>query len=222
MAQIFERKGWLKKNNLKILHRLNKLQLSWIISRHFKPFDKKDLIIKNFVYLLRLANLNEQDYFDSIMLIKLLLIYYHLQHVKNSKVQAQGEQILKVLQDLGEKVINNKFEFNWETEIFKQNNLNNKTERYYNFHQLYSIIAQIYVQPFLQQDNYQLYYNYGYLVTFLINLTVMKKIFKDYENVDLYKIKLNVIWEYQYAIAKITPLYFNQFIQRNNYFLKKY
>ncbi|WP_283272488.1 hypothetical protein [Spiroplasma sp. SV19] len=102
-GQIFERSGWVKKNNIKIRKKLFELKLSRVVLKDFKTFDEKDILIKNFVYLLRLNNFDEQEYFDSIILIKLVLIYYHMQYVQHSGVKREEIQILKVIKELEQK-----------------------------------------------------------------------------------------------------------------------
>ncbi|WP_374696780.1 hypothetical protein [Spiroplasma endosymbiont of Polydrusus formosus] len=222
-GQIFERSGSVKKNNIKIWKKLHELKLNRVILKYFKTFDKKGILIKNFVYLLRLNNLDEQKYFDSVILIKLVLIYYHTQYIRHSRVKQEKERILKVIKELKTKIFVNHLDTNYETEIFADINITNtKIKMYYKFNLLYNFIANIFYQPFTNLKNHKLYFDYGYYLVFLINLTVMKKILKDSSNVEIYKIKLTVTANCHYLISEITPLYFNNFVQQINYFLQKY
>ncbi|PQP78189.1 hypothetical protein C6B38_07555 [Spiroplasma sp. ChiS] len=222
-GQIFERSGWVKKNNIKIWKKLHELKLSRVILKDFKTFDEKDILIKNFIYLLRLNNLDEQEYFDSIILIKLVLIYYHMQYIRHSGVKREQEQILKVIKELKNKIFVNYLGNNYEEAIFADIDItNSKIKIYYNFNLLYNFIANVFYQPFINLPNHELYFNYGYYLVFLINLTVMRKLLKDSSNVEIYKIKLDVTAHCHYLIGKITPLYFNNFVQQINYFLQKY
>ncbi|WP_425378822.1 hypothetical protein [Spiroplasma endosymbiont of Polydrusus pterygomalis] len=222
-GQIFERSGSVKKNNIKIWKKLHELKLNRVILKDFKTFDEKGILIKNFVYLLRLNNLDEQEYFDSIILIKLVLIYYYMQYIRHSGVKREGERILKVIKELKTKIFVNQLDTNYETEIFADSDITNpKIKMYYKFNFLYNFIANIFYQPFTKLENHKLYFDYGYYLVFLINLTVMKKVLKDSNNVEIYKTKLAVTAKCHYLIGEITPLYFNNFVQQINYFLQKY
>lgn len=222
-GQIFERSGWVKKNNIKIRKKLFKLKLSKVVLKDFKTFDEKDILIKNFFYLLRLNDFDEQEYFDSIILIKLVLIYYHMQYVRNPGVKREEIKILKVIKELEQKILIKKVDINYEKSIFKNVKINDPNIiKYYRFDLLYNFIANIFYQPFMKKQNAKLYFDYGYYLVFLINLTVMKKLFKDSANVEIYKIKLDVTANCHYLIGEITPLYFNNFVQQINYFLQKY
>ncbi|WP_425379421.1 hypothetical protein [Spiroplasma endosymbiont of Stenodema calcarata] len=222
-GQIFERSGWVKKNNIKIKKKLFSLKLSRVVLKDFKTFDKKDILIKNFVYLLRLNNFDEKEYFDSVILIKLVLIYYHMQYIRHPGVKLEEIQILKVIKELEQKVLINKINTNYEKEIFANTNISDSNIiKYYHFDLLYNFIANIFYQPFIKNKDAKLYFDYGYYLVFLINLTVMKKLFKDSANVEIYKIKLDVTASCHYLIGEITSLYFNNFIQQINYFLQKY
>lgn len=166
-GQIFERSGWVKKNNIKIWKKLHELKLSRVILKDFKTFDEKDILIKNFVYLLRLNNLDEQEYFDSIILIKLVLIYYHMQYIRYTGIKREPEQILKVIKELKSKIFVNYLNDNYEETIFANNDItNSKIKMYYNFNLLYNLIANVFYQPFVNLPNHELYFNYGYYLFF--------------------------------------------------------
>ncbi|AHF57671.1 hypothetical protein [Spiroplasma eriocheiris] len=223
MGQIFEHQGWVKRNNRKIIKKLLELNLNRAVFKYFTTFDRKDIIIKNYVYLLRLNNRVEKDYFDSIILIKLILIYYHMHYIKRQKVQKQGKEILQAINKLAEQIILHRLNINYETELFGTiDHHHHRVKPYYPYHLLYAEIANVFYQPFLDHPQGELYYEYGYLLVMLINLNVIKKMLNDTKNVEVYKVKLLVTSQCHYAIADITPVYFNYFIQYNNYFLQKY
>lgn len=223
MGQIFKKSDLIKKINIKIWKKLYKLKFNNKILKNLKIFDKKDILIKNFIYLLRLNNLNEKEYFNNINLIKLFIVYYNMKYICNDNVEKEKKQILKIIKNLKNKIFINYFNNNYEKIIFFKKDINNsKTKIYYNFNLLYNFIANVFYQPFINIMNYKLYFSYGYYLIFLINLIVIKKILNDINNIEIYKIKLNVMFNCHILIGKITPLYFNNFIQQINFFLKKY
>lgn len=109
---------------------MHELKLSRVILKDFKTFDEKDILIKNFIYLLRLNNLDEQKYFDSIILIKLVLIYYHMQYIRHSGVKREQEQILKVIKELKNKIFVNYLGNNYEKAIFADIDITNSKLRF--------------------------------------------------------------------------------------------
>lgn len=223
MKQIFKNNRLIKKSNIKIIQKLKENNLDFSFIKYFIFFDDNNIIIKNFIYLLRLNKLDENKYIDSIVLIKLIWFFYHIDFITNKLILINKNNIWKIINILNKKIIKQKINNNYEIVIFSKY-LNNYSQcnKYINFNKLYNNISNIFMQPFLNISNYLSYYKYSYLLIMLINLIIIKNKIKDKKNIEIFKIQLNIMFQYNYEIANITKIYFNYFIQKNNYFLKQY
>ncbi|WP_381415052.1 hypothetical protein NPX79_03500 [Spiroplasma endosymbiont of Anurida maritima] len=228
LGQIFERRGWTKKVNRKILKYFRNIELNITKVKRLKNFDCLDLIMNNYVYLLRLNNINDDLNFKKMFLIKLQVIENDKLNKTNisQKVRKNINNYLKENMN----VFKNKIDFNFENTLFEQYNIKTNlykdiiSENVFNNHKLYSYIGNIYASSIKNENQKYFYYKYGYSLTMYIYIsTILLFLQKNniYE-VNLYKIKLSLIDMWSNVIERISPIYFNSFIIQNNYFLDKY
>lgn len=178
--------------------------------------DKYNLIVRHFIYLLRLNKLEEKEYKNHIILLKLIVIYYHSQFILKEKLSNFDLNKIKIAIEN----LTNKLNFKANDYSIEKTKLAGFSQNieYEDFHLFYCQIANIFYNINLQN---KAYYDYGYYLTMLFNLQTIKVLSNNECNLPLYKLKLTIVDECILAIAKIDSIQFNHFIRNYNKTLKK-
>lgn len=178
--------------------------------------DKYNLIARHFIYLLRLNKLEEKEYKDHVILLKLIIIYHHSQLLLKAKLSDFDLNKIKMaMEDL-----TNKLNLPTSDYCIEKKPLTTFLPNFENidFDSFYCQIANIF-NSINRQD--KAYYEYGYYLTMLFNLQIIKTLNNNECNLSLYKLKLTIVDQCILAIAKIDVIQFNNFIRNYNKTLKK-
>ena len=220
--QIFEKKNWVKKHNIKFKIKLSKMNLPLKLTRIINSADKYNLITKNLVYLLRMNNENENLFFDYYLLIKLLIAQKFIYDYKKFKYKKYYFILETVIHKLFTKLkVNTTLNLNLEKEIINNEEYLSINKLYCNNHYFCDKIANIFYFIFIDHSDCLLYYKYTYYLAMLLCFNFVNLKLNSLVNYKIYKIKLKIMQEYQSTIMEINPFLFNYFIKQNNRFSSK-
>ncbi|ATZ16122.1 hypothetical protein JN01_0478 [Entomoplasma freundtii] len=222
MTKEFKRSGHRLKNQKRIYRNFllhNDLKTKEFVKN--PASDQKNIIIKNLDFLLRLAKLKEVHFVNQMNIIRLLTSeLYQLatktglkedMKVLNKKIEANlDEYHLILIPDNLEKNLAREFHFTPE-----------EITRYFSFHHIYSMLASTFASPFIDDDNYYQYYEYGYYLAMYLNLGYYSNKTTINPNYLVFCAKLKAQEKMIEAIQKITPEFFNLFVIKTNKWLSQ-
>ncbi|AUF83288.1 hypothetical protein CXP39_00490 [Mesoplasma syrphidae] len=214
---ITARISYIKTRNKKFDKFLQRNEINDKDFNNFSVIDSKNILLKNFIHLLRLEELNEEIQMDHINFVKICSRYLFATTIKQDNeelIQNLEATIWKLVlennyayfvENLEEKVLNeNEFEFS-KIEV----------KKYFNFHKIYALIGNVFAAPFSVKER-KSYYEYGYYLAMYLNLHNFINKNSVHDNVDMFLIKILVNKKTIQAISDLSPDFFNLFVIKNN------
>lgn len=183
--------------------------------------DKKNILLKNFDFLLRLSNQKVDKFIDHMNVLRLLSseLFYLSSNSLDAEVAIQlDETVIDILDHLNIISVGENLEY-LITKDYKFSPEDNK--QYFNFHKIYSNLAATFAAPFIHLDHYFSYYSYGYYLSMFLNLHYFANEETILADSQLFLTKLRVQEKMIEAIRMITPDSFNSLILKTNSWIKR-
>ncbi|WP_026389267.1 hypothetical protein [[Acholeplasma] multilocale] len=214
--------SFVRKRNHKFNNFLRYNHLNGREYKHFSIMEKRNILLKNFVYLLRLDERSEKDYEDSINFLRICARYLFFCSSKNN-VDRILKKLSKVIENIAiENDLYGTSVENLEEKIVNESGYkftDEEMDNYFSYHKIYTLIGNVFASGF--KSDQMNYYEYGYYLAMYLNMYYFanKNMIRD--NVDIFLIKLITNKYMTIAISDITPEYFNLFIIKNNRWMNR-
>ncbi|ATZ18492.1 hypothetical protein ESOMN_v1c01070 [Williamsoniiplasma somnilux] len=183
--------------------------------------DKKNILLKNFNFLIRLNGQKEDEYIDHMNVIRLLsseLFYLSTNNIDAEVAIQLDETVADILNNLNLISVSE----NLEAEIIRDLKFTPEERlQYFDYNKVYSNIATTFSAPFIQSSHFYSYYVYGYYLSMFLNLHYFANKELVLEKNSLFLAKLKIQNKMIDAIRTITPEEFNTFILRTNTWISK-
>ncbi|ATZ16975.1 hypothetical protein ELUMI_v1c02500 [Williamsoniiplasma luminosum] len=178
--------------------------------------DKKNIILRNMNALLKIAKLDNDEFITNMNIIRLLStqLYYVSNSALDAETQLQlNERITDLLNELNLVMTTE----NLEQKVIQDYAFSeDQIQKYFNYNQLYSLIANAFAAPFIQEENYYLYYEYAYYLSMYLNLHYFSNVQNINPDFNVFLAKLSTQTNMVSAIQTINPVKFNDLIIKNN------